>query len=166
MSHGFVYAMANAAFPDLLKIGHTTKAPDQRALELSRATGVPQPFVVLAFYAHENPAWLEAYMHQELAAYRSNERREFFKCELSQLGDLDFVSQIHITPDGCTQLVREITVQFSKGLPVSPGQSALAGYVRPFDWSPETYWLKQQGFDIDAYVRGKPQLRVVGKDHA
>jgi hypothetical protein len=42
---GYVYVLINPAFPDLVKIGRTTKDPKIRAAELS-ATGTPDKFVV------------------------------------------------------------------------------------------------------------------------
>lgn len=43
---GYVYILSNAAMPGLLKIGKTTRTPDERARELARGTGVPGPYTV------------------------------------------------------------------------------------------------------------------------
>ena len=46
MAQGFVYILVNPAFPGYIKVGKTTKTPEERAKELSAATGVPTPFIV------------------------------------------------------------------------------------------------------------------------
>lgn len=67
--------------PGLLKIGHTIKAIDERASELSSATGIPTPFVVEAFFEVDQPKVLEKEIHSVLSAFRVRKRREFFKIE-------------------------------------------------------------------------------------
>ena len=44
---GYVYVLQNPAFPHLLKIGLTTRTPDERALKLSRTSGVRTPYRVV-----------------------------------------------------------------------------------------------------------------------
>lgn len=44
---GYVYVLQNPAFPHLLKIGFTTRTPEERAEELSRHSGVPTPYRVV-----------------------------------------------------------------------------------------------------------------------
>src|SRR5690606_32879169 len=41
---GYVYVLTNPAMPGLVKIGRTTRSPEERMLELTSATGVPIPF--------------------------------------------------------------------------------------------------------------------------
>ncbi|MBL4747578.1 MAG: GIY-YIG nuclease family protein [Magnetovibrio sp.] len=45
-TNGFVYIMSNPSMPGLLKIGCTTRTPEERANELHQATGVPGKFTV------------------------------------------------------------------------------------------------------------------------
>jgi hypothetical protein len=40
---GFVYVLANPAFPGLLKIGFTNRSVDDRMKELNSSTSVPAP---------------------------------------------------------------------------------------------------------------------------
>jgi len=48
MSEGYIYILLNRAFQnDHYKIGMTTKIPEERAREISNATGVPRAFEVL-----------------------------------------------------------------------------------------------------------------------
>ncbi len=89
---GYVYCMSNDSMPGLLKIGMTTDEPEERAKELSSATGVPFPFRVEQCKKVANPRAKEKAMHELLSAlgYRVNERREFFNCALG-IVDLLFV---------------------------------------------------------------------------
>jgi hypothetical protein len=43
---GYIYLLINSAMEGFVKIGKTTKTPEERAKELSNATGVPTPFTV------------------------------------------------------------------------------------------------------------------------
>lgn len=81
---GYVYCMTNTAMPGLVKIGMTCDSPEERAKELSSATGVPYPFQVVVCKKVYNPKAKEAAIHELLSAlgYRVNEKREFFNCAL------------------------------------------------------------------------------------
>lgn len=87
MAEGFVYVLMNPAFPGYIKVGKTTKAPVDRAKELSAATGVPTPFVVAydAFFADCDRA--EQYVHSALEArgIARTPDREFFATNLREV---------------------------------------------------------------------------------
>ncbi|MDE0084419.1 MAG: GIY-YIG nuclease family protein [Candidatus Poribacteria bacterium] len=79
---GCVFILKNRAMPDLIKIGYTMETAQKRADELSRSTGVPMPFEVAVNFVQlelEQCKKLEKEMHRELAEFRVNPRREFFK---------------------------------------------------------------------------------------
>jgi hypothetical protein len=80
MSSGYVYILVNPAYRDhLIKIGLTTREPEERAKELSRKTSVPNEFVV-AYKKHVHDcSAVEKIVHKYLDQYRTNERREFFQ---------------------------------------------------------------------------------------
>ena len=78
---GFVYILTNEAMPGLCKVGMTMRSPHARALELSAATGVPQPFDVAYYCEVENPAEQERRIHAEFDHLRIGSNREFFRCE-------------------------------------------------------------------------------------
>jgi hypothetical protein len=81
---GIVYVQRSPALePDLYKVGFTRKSAEVRAEQLSSATGVPLPFGVLAKWSVADCARVEKLVHQKLAAFRINPRREFFQAELS-----------------------------------------------------------------------------------
>ena len=84
MDKGYVYILVNKSMPGLVKIGQTTKSPEERAKELSSPTGVPTPFEVayaLRSFWYEN---LEKQMHAALADRRSNNNREFFEVSVDE----------------------------------------------------------------------------------
>ncbi len=82
MSEGHVYILYNRAMRGLLKIGKTTRLPDERARELSADTAVPAPFYVAYSCRVSNCDLAEELIHRELKAWRQSEDREFFSLEL------------------------------------------------------------------------------------
>ena len=87
----WVYAMANHSMAGLLKIGYTDREPDDRARELSAATGVPSPFIVACAIEVDDAATLEADLHARLERVRQTSSREFFRVTVTE-----FVRQIRI----------------------------------------------------------------------
>ncbi len=81
MSAGFVYVLINPAFPDSVKIGKTTRSPDDRAKELSAPTGVPTPFSVAYEVPFEDCNSAEASIHALLKerGFHRYQGREFFR---------------------------------------------------------------------------------------
>jgi ribosomal protein S27E len=69
--------------PGLLKIGYTERAVEDRAAEVSSGTGIPQRFIVEAYFASPNPSLDEHTVHQSLKQYRLV-NREFFEIDLDQ----------------------------------------------------------------------------------
>lgn len=87
-SNGFVYVLSNECMPGIYKIGMTKHSPELRAKEISAATGVPQPFKVVAAFHSNNPASDEKLIHKALASERLSDNREFFKLGDKELPDL------------------------------------------------------------------------------
>lgn len=81
---GYVYAMVNPSYKDLVKIGKTTKDPDERARELSSATGVATPFIVVYKRFFNNCTIAEKQVHSILTEQgcRVNDSREFFSVSI------------------------------------------------------------------------------------
>ncbi|AFZ13486.1 helicase A859L [Crinalium epipsammum PCC 9333] len=79
MTKGSIYIMKNPAFREenMLKIGRTERTPQQRAKELS-TTGLPDSFYVVYEQDVANCVLAEKLIHQKLANYRYNQKREFF----------------------------------------------------------------------------------------
>ena len=63
----WVYVLKNQAQPGLYKVGYTKLTPDERAKQISNATGVPLP------------------LHHALKKYRVNNQREFFQIGLEHI---------------------------------------------------------------------------------
>jgi hypothetical protein len=70
--------------PDVVKIGYTKQTPEERAYQISSATGVATPFKVeYAFKCHEGE-FLEAEIHRHLDSCRVNTNREFFSIGIKE----------------------------------------------------------------------------------
>lgn len=64
---------------ELYKVGWTSGTSENRAKQLSSATGVPISFVVVKSWKHKDAEALETSVHAMLEPYRVNDRREFFQ---------------------------------------------------------------------------------------
>lgn len=99
---GHIYILINPSMPGLLKIGKTCRTSDIRAGELSGDTGVPADFIVAFEVPVSDCDAAESGVHRELANFRFNQNREFFKLRLRD----------------AVQLVSEIAAKF----PVTPSE--------------------------------------------
>ena len=80
----WVYILSNPTQPNLYKIGYTKNTPDERAKQISNATGVALPYKVeWAFHCY-NGFSLEQEVHHKLGEYRVNGNREFFQISLEE----------------------------------------------------------------------------------
>lgn len=77
---GYVYIFTNPAMPGQVKIGKTTRRPEERCAELSSATGVPAAFAVFYYRSFEDCHVAEKVIHAVLAEQnlRTAANREFF----------------------------------------------------------------------------------------
>ena len=80
----WVYVLENESQPGLLKIGYTKLTPDERAKQISNATGVPLPYKVAWAYRCFNGELLEGEVHHALRKYCVNNQREFFQLGLNE----------------------------------------------------------------------------------
>lgn len=81
---GYVYILINPSLNGVVKIGKTQNSPDERAKELSSATGVPTPFFVAYSSYFKDCAAAEKYIHSQLAHTRTNSGREFFRISVRE----------------------------------------------------------------------------------
>jgi T5orf172 domain len=81
---GYIYILINPSLSGLLKIGKTTRLPEERAKGLSDATGVPTPFIVAFDEYFEDCDYAEQYFYSLLQqrGLRIAENREFFSIPL------------------------------------------------------------------------------------
>ena len=80
----WVYILSNPTQPGLLKIGYTKKLPEERAKQISSATGVALPYKVEWAYQCFNGEIVEREIHHKLKAQRVNNYKEFFQVSLEE----------------------------------------------------------------------------------
>ncbi len=78
---GYIYILSNASMPGLIKIGCTSRSPEERRRELSRPTGIPVDFEVEYEIYSYNIKEVEREMHKALAKYKFG--KEFFKVDVN-----------------------------------------------------------------------------------
>ena len=86
MSRGYIYILKNPAYPHLLKIGMTTRSPEERASELSVPTGVPMNYEVVFVEVVPDCAMAERILHQKLEKCHAN--KEFYELPLGRAIEL------------------------------------------------------------------------------
>jgi hypothetical protein len=83
---GYIYVLHSASqHKDIFKIGRTKRRPEQRAAELSQATGVATPFLVVRDWWFDDCVSAEKLIHEALDKYRVNESREHFQCSYQEI---------------------------------------------------------------------------------
>lgn len=82
---GYIYVLINPSLQGMVKIGKTTRNPEDRAKELSNATGVPTPFIVGYSVIVSDCDAAEKFVHEllSLQGARLTKNREFFEITLS-----------------------------------------------------------------------------------
>jgi len=83
----WVYVLRNPTQPGIYKIGYTKLTPDERAKQISNATGVALPYEVAWALRCFNGEQLEGEVHRALNEYRVNSHREFFQLDLETIRD-------------------------------------------------------------------------------
>jgi len=84
----WVYVLSNPSQPGILKIGYTSSTPEERARQLSNATGVALPYEVEFAYSCWNGLELEKDIHERLNEYRLTKQREFFQVDLEEVKEI------------------------------------------------------------------------------
>lgn len=106
---GFLYALTNPAMPGHIKIGMTTRRPEDRVAELSSATGVPARFELAYSRAFENARLAETMVHDRLEqrGLRVTQAREFFQITVDEaVAAIDEVAA-HLAQESARELDRE-----------------------------------------------------------
>ena len=80
----WVYVLSNPTMPSLLKIGYTKNLPEERAKQISAATGVALPYKVEWAYKCFNGETVEREVHHKLKSKRANNSKEFFWINLEE----------------------------------------------------------------------------------
>ena len=74
----YVYVLVNKSVPNMVKIGMTTNTPDERARQISSATGVATPWIPVYSYKCYRSDLLEEEVHNHFKEHRVNANREMF----------------------------------------------------------------------------------------
>lgn len=74
----YVYVLVNKSVPNMVKIGMTTSTPDERARQISAATGVATPWIPIYSFQCYRSDLLEEEIHYHLREYRVAKNREMF----------------------------------------------------------------------------------------
>ena len=83
---GTLYVMRSAAHArDVFKIGMTRRSTGERSAELSRGTGIPDDFLTVKQWYVDDCVEVERRVHEELAHFRINPRREFFRADFREI---------------------------------------------------------------------------------
>jgi hypothetical protein len=95
--NGYVYVLMNPAITNIVKIGKTTRDPEIRAEELSSATGVPSPFIVIYYEYFPSCSEAEIFVHTllENKGYRVSKNREFFEISYKEAIDAVVMAKRH-----------------------------------------------------------------------
>ncbi|WP_342558326.1 GIY-YIG nuclease family protein [Metasolibacillus sp. FSL K6-0083] len=83
---GYIYLMVNPSMNGIVKIGLTKRTPEERLDELSKATGVPTPFILVYKERFNDCVRAEKIIHSllEERGERVSSNREFFSTETSE----------------------------------------------------------------------------------
>lgn len=116
---GYVYALINTSMKGLVKIGKTTRSSEERAKELSNASGVASPFIVAYEIYVSDCTKAEVYLHtiMEERDYRISDNREFFNIPLDKLIPIMIdVKSIFHTEDNNIEINNKEGSQFSSNI--------------------------------------------------
>lgn len=118
--NGYVYVLVNPSMEGLIKVGKTTRGPKERAVELSKATGVPTPFFVVYEEYFNNCTKAEEFVHTylEQKGYRLAPNREFF--EVPTKAAIDAIIE-------CKRTMKDITSEGSSGI------NEEENYIKPWE---------------------------------
>lgn len=78
---GWIYILGNSHMRGILKIGRTDRSPRERVDELSSASGIPTPFILIWDEEVTDSVAAEEEIHRLLAEYRVSLDREFFRLD-------------------------------------------------------------------------------------
>ena len=117
MKDGIVYVLKNPAFPNLVKIGITTREEVEIRMSELYTTGVPLPFECVYAGKVGNPKTVETALHHAFSNSRINPSREFFDIDESQaIVLLKLITNEDVTPIISNELrkVDEVSKNASK----------------------------------------------------
>lgn len=133
---GFLYVLANSAMQGMVKVGKTTRSPAERAAELSAATGLPTPFIVVYEQLFEDCTEAETFVHTLLASkgFRVADNREFFSAPVNEV-----VRAIALAPGAIDECGNQEDGEDADLIQTASTGGALANLKSPVTSSPEPW---------------------------
>ena len=174
MNMGYVYILINKSYRygwlqrKLLKIGQTSKNPEDRAKELS-STGVPTPFEVAYYLQSDQYEEIEKEMHRRLGVFRSNKDREFFRYPIKKaIKLLDKLGNEYSTVK-LPQIIEEEPVKLGLGvdkLLIDPIKVSGNDYQVKLGTSGKPYYSSENGFHEAVNAHGmaaaiRPHIAII-----
>lgn len=145
-SPGYVYALINTSMKGLIKIGKTTRSSEERAKELSNASGVATPFIVAYEIYVSDCTKAEVYLHtiMEEKNYRVTNNREFFNIQLEELIHIMIdVKSIFRTDDNNIEINNQENSQFSSNIGEEKFNEAMKYYLGEDDYLQDYHKAKK-----------------------
>ena len=85
---GFIYILNNPSLEGIVKIGATTKDPNDKCRELSSNPSIPTPFNIVYYLSSMNPFKVVGIVYEILDKYTVDKSRDFFKVDVAQTVNL------------------------------------------------------------------------------
>lgn len=148
---GFLYVLANSAMQGMVKVGKTTRSPAERAAELSAATGLPTPFIVVYEQLFEDCTEAETFVHTLLASkgFRVADNREFFSAPVNEV-----VRAIALAPGAIEECGTQEDGEDADLIQTAPTGGALANLKSPVTSSPEPWRAVYEEAENNYYGHG------------
>lgn len=154
-SVGFVYILTNPLFPDMVKVGFTTRIVEDRVSEL--ATAVPTEFEVVYRATTMNPREVERETHEMLGPLRVGSGKEFFYTDVASARETiaeaaQYVTGLHVWAEWMMAQGRlcPLDAQTRNVLPLEAGQWFI--------------WFRY--FDSADLLMGRPQVVDIWQVHS
>jgi cold shock CspA family protein len=126
---GYLYVLINPSMQGLVKVGRTSQDPEARAKELSSATGVPTPFVIVYHARFGDCVEAEQYVHTllETKGCRLSPNREFFLAPVKDVVDAVVAAERDLRSTRQTDAQRDaVAVGGGGGEPSEPWREVFA----------------------------------------
>ena len=160
LNSGYIYVLINYSMENLVKVGKTTRNPEERASELSSATGVPTPFIVAYDAYFDDCNMAEDYVHKKLEqkGFRLSNTKEFFQAPLKEIISAILEAQQVLKSQQISHSYEEIQkVSSSEEIPSEPQEEqknpfaeieALAEYHLDYRNLEEAYRLYKKALNL------------------
>lgn len=171
---GYVYILTNKSYRygwfrrKLIKIGQTSKYPEERAKEIS-GTGVPTPFEVAYYIQSDQYEEIEKEIHRRLGVFRSNKDREFFKYPVKKASKLLDKLAKEFSPVQLPRIIEEPIIEPSSEVPqllIDPIKVSGNDYQVKLGPNGKPYYSSDNGFHEAVNAHGmaaaiRPHITII-----